>query len=105
MAVTVASFKVAYPEFVKAEDATIEAHLAQTELDVSDSFGDVRDQAVMLHLADALALSPFGRNARMVSPSASTSTYGERFRRMAEANAVSASRLGSPPLVTGDGCP
>lgn len=107
MAVSVASFLVAFPEFLKAGDAMIAAQLALTELEVSDSFAEQRDQAVMLRLADALALSPWGRNARMVTPSAATSTYGTRFLAMASGNAVSASRMGSPAAVGGgrDGCP
>ena len=94
-AVTVQSFIVACPEFSQAGDAMIAAVLAQTELEVSDAFGDSRNAAVMLRLADRLALSPWGRDAKMVAPTSRTSTYGERFDRMAEANGVSASRLGS----------
>jgi hypothetical protein len=109
VAVSVASFLVVYPEFFKAGEPMIGAHLALTELEVSDSFGEQRDQAVILRLADNLALSPWGRNARMVAPSDATSTYGKRFAAMAEANAVSASRLGSAPVATrdgyDDGCP
>jgi hypothetical protein len=101
VAVTYASFVVAYPEFLKAGEPMVTAQLALVELEVSDSFAEQRDAAVMLRLADTLALSPFGRNARMVAPSAATSTYGQRFMAMAESNAVSASRLGSPPGVGG----
>ncbi len=103
MAVSVASFLVAYPEFQKAGDAMIGAQLALVELEVSDSFAEQRDQAVMLRLADTLALSAWGRNARMVTPNGPSSTYGERFQSMAESNAVSASRLGSPPTPSRDG--
>ncbi len=102
MAVTVAAFKVAFPEFLKAGDAMLTAQLALVELEVSDSFGDSRDLAVMLKLGDALALSPWGRDARMVPKgvdNAFSSTYGVRYRAMAEANAVSATRMGSS-----DGC-
>jgi hypothetical protein len=98
MAVSIASFKVAFPEFARAGDPMLEAQLALTELEVSDSFGDSRDLAVMLRLADTLALSPWGRDARMIPKgvdNAFSSTYGLRFQRMAEANGVSASRLGS----------
>lgn len=98
MTVSVASFKVAFPEFLKAGDPMLAAQLALVELEVSDSFGDSRDLAVMLKLADALAQSPWGRDARMVPKgveNAFSSTYGLRFRAMAEANAVSSSRLGS----------
>jgi hypothetical protein len=76
------------------------AQLALAELEVSDSFGASRDLAVYLRLADALALSPWGRDARMVTPAASTSTYGMRLMSMALANAVSASRLGTGILTT-----
>jgi hypothetical protein len=98
VAITVQSFLVACPEFLKAGDAMIAAVLAQTELEVSDSFGDSRNAAVMLRLADRLALSPWGRDAKMVAPTSKTSTYGERFRCMAEANGVTSSRLGSGVL-------
>lgn len=104
MAVSYASFVVAYPEFLKAGEPMVTAQLALVELEVSDSFAEQRDAAVMLRLADTLALSPFGRNARMVAPNAATSTYGKRFLAMAESNAVSGSRLGSPPLGGSDGC-
>jgi hypothetical protein len=105
VAVSYASFVAAYPEFLKADSAMVTAQLALVELEVSDSFEDQRDAAVMLRLADTLALSPFGRNARMVAPNAATSTYGKRFLAMAETNAVSASRLGSAATGTNaDGC-
>lgn len=102
MAVSVASFLVCFPEFLKAGDPMLEAQLALVELEVSDSFGDSRDLAVMLKLADALAQSPWGRDARMVPKgvdNAFSSTYGVRLRAMAEANGVSADRMGST-----DGC-
>lgn len=95
MTVTIDSFKEAFPEFRKAGDPMLTAQLALVELEVSDAFEDSRDYAVMLRLADSLAMSPWGRDARLVPPKAETSTYGDRFRRLAEANAVSASRLGS----------
>lgn len=100
MTVSVASFLVAFPEFLKAGVPMLEAQLALVEPEVSDSFGDSRDLAVMLKLADALAQSPWGRDARMVPKgvdNAFSSTYGMRFRAMAEANGVSADRMGSPP--------
>ncbi|MEY4548251.1 MAG: hypothetical protein RL685_4446 [Pseudomonadota bacterium] len=104
MAVTVASFKVAFPEFLRAEDPMLEAQLAMAELEVSDAFEESRDLAVMLRLADNLALSPWGRDARLVGTRATSSTYGERFARMAEANGVSPSRLGSA-VRSADVCP
>ncbi len=103
MAVTAASFLIAFPDFAKAGDPMIAAQLALAELEVSDSFGASRDLALMLRLADHLALSPWGRNARMVAPAATSSTFGQRFAAMAMANAVSASRLGSAPITTRSG--
>ncbi len=99
MAVTVCAFKMAYPEFVKVCDPMLEAQVAQAEREVSDLFEEQRDHAVMLRLADNLALSPWGRDARLVGEKATSSPYGQRFWRLAEANAVRASRLGS------NGCP
>lgn len=100
MAVDVSSFVIAFPEFSKAGTPMLEAQLAMAELEVSDLFEDQRDHAVMLRLADNLALSPWGRDARLVPAGATTSTYGVLFQRLAEANAVRASRLGSS-----NGCP
>jgi hypothetical protein len=93
MTVSVASFKAAFPEFKKVSDEMVAAQLVYAEFEVSDSFGDSRDLAVMLHLADLLATSPAGRDARLAADE--TSTYGARFQRMAEANGISATRLGS----------
>jgi hypothetical protein len=98
MAVSIASFKICFGEFAKAGDAMLTAQLALVENEVSDAFGDSRDLAVMLKLADALALSPWGRDARLVPTgvnNAYCSTYGRRFLSMAEANGVTASRLGT----------
>jgi hypothetical protein len=98
--VTVAAFVACFPEFSKAGDPMLEAQLAQAELEVSDLFEDQRDHAVMLRLADNLSLSPWGRDARLVGAKATSSPYGERFQRLAEANAILASRMGS-----NNGCP
>lgn len=100
MAVTVSTFKVAFPEFSKAGDAMLTAQLAQAELEVSDSFGDRRDLVVMLTLADNLANSPWGRDARMVpvnkvNGAQMQSTYAVRLQALKEVNAVSGSRFGS----------
>lgn len=95
MTVSVASFVEAFPEFERAGTAMLTAQLTLVELEVSDSFGDQRDLAVMLRLADTLACSPWGRDARMVPEDQRTSTYGTRYWSMCRANAVSPSRFGS----------
>lgn len=84
-----------FGEFAAAGTDMLDAHLASAELEVSDAFGDSRDLAVYLKMADGLALSPWGRDARMVTEDQRTSTYGTRYWSMCRVNAVSASRLGS----------
>lgn len=94
MTVSIATFKVAYPEFTNAGDPLLTAQLAQVELVVSDSFGDQRDQVVMLTLADRLSTSPSGRDARMLTEDEKRSTYSAELERLKRANAVNAVRLG-----------
>jgi hypothetical protein len=97
MAVTVASFKVARPEFVKAGDAQITAALAFAELETSDTaFGDSRDYAVILKTADILAQSPAGRDSRlMLQQTGAATTYGVERLRLDTVAALSASRFGT----------
>lgn len=94
MTVSVASFKLAYPEFSNAGDELLTAQLALAEVVVSDSFGDQRDLVVMLTLADRLATSPSGRDARMVTEDRPASTYSVELERLKAANAVRALRMG-----------
>lgn len=97
MAVSVASFLASFPEFQAAGTNMLTATLASVELQVSDSWGDQRDRAVMLRLADRLANSPWGRDARMTADgSVPKSTYSVEFDQLASVNALSGSRLGSP---------
>lgn len=78
MAVNVAAFKVSFPEFAKAGDTLLEAHLAQAALEVDAGLWGVwADNGVMLTAAHSLAMSPFGMNARMVAKDGST-TYGKK---------------------------
>src|SRR5262245_28931029 len=96
MTVSRASFLVQFPEFQNAGNDLIDATLASVETQVSDAFAAQRDRAVMLRLADRLANSPWGRDARRLADgSVPTSTYSTEFNELALANAVSASRLGS----------
>lgn len=97
MTVTVASFKISCPEFVKAGDAQIASALAFAELETSaEAFGDSRDYAVTLLAADRLAQSPAGRDSRlMIKDTGAGSTYGVQREKMNSAAALSASRFGS----------
>lgn len=100
--VTLETFLIAHPEFVSAGDAMLTAQLALAEVMTSaDSFGDQRDRAVMLLLADTLACSPWGRDARMIAEDQRTSTYATQLWSMRRANAVSALRVG---VVEGSRC-
>lgn len=96
MAATVAGFLLCHPEFANAGTALLTAQLAQIELVVSDSFGAQRDQVVYLSLADRLATSPSGRDARMLAgpEGSATSVYATELERLKRANAVRALRLG-----------
>jgi hypothetical protein len=94
MAASVEGFLVAYPEFRNAGTALLTSQLAQVEIIVSDSFGTQRDQVVYLTLADRLATSPAGRDARLTTEKAPTSTYSVELERLKSANAVRAIRFG-----------
>ncbi len=95
MTVTVNSFLAAYPEFANAGTTLLTAQLAFAEAVVSsDSFGDQRDLVVCLTLADRLATSPSGRDARMTTEDSPTSTYSVELERLKAANAVRALRMG-----------
>ncbi len=75
MAVTSASFVESFPEFRFAAAAQLTARLAQIELTTGDCWaGEARDLIVMLQLADALAISPSGRDAQLSEPGQAT-TY------------------------------
>lgn len=101
MTVTLASFKISKPEFLKAGDAQITAALGFAENETSDTaFGDSRDYAVILKTADILAASPAGRDARlMLKDAGASTTYGVELARMQSAAALSASRFGSSETV------
>ena len=93
---TRAGLLASFPEFANAGTALLDATLAAVLFQVSDSFGDQYERMVYLRTADRLANSPWGRDARRLADgSVPTSTYSTEFNELAEANAVSASRLGS----------
>ena len=93
---TRAGFLVQFPSFTNAGTTLLDATLAAVLFQVSDSFGDQYERAVYLRMADRLANAPEGRDARRLTDgSVPTSTYSTEFNELANANAVSASRLGS----------
>lgn len=85
MAVTVASFLLACPEFTRAPDVVdVETHLADAILEVdAEVWGDKTDKGVRLTLAHALALSPFGQMAKL-SADDGESTYSVQLKKLKE---------------------
>lgn len=97
MSVSVASFKVANPEFAFVDDTYVAAQLANVEAVTSDAYDTEakRDYVVQLTLAHALALSPMGRDAGLVDKRGET-TYGARLNELKLGNAcLHESRLGT----------
>lgn len=97
MAVTLASFRVAFPEFEGADDALVQAKLdeATNALDAR-VFGVRFDEAVQYFAAHRLAISPFGQNARLVAKDGST-TYGESYSSIQRACAGGGWAVGQLP--------
>lgn len=104
MAVTVASFKARFREFRLADETMCEAALAGVEATTSiDAYPSeaARDEVVLFTLADALAMSPFGRDAQMLlkgEHGESVTAYGKRLAQLREGNAcLHPNRWGSEP--------
>jgi hypothetical protein len=93
VAVTLSSFRVAFPEFEGASDSLVQAKLDEAVLALDARvFGARFDEAVRYRAAHTLALSPFGQNARLVAKDGST-TYGTHLEDVCRACA------GGPWLV------
>jgi hypothetical protein len=89
-------FLAAYPEFVvidNEEPSIVPAKLVAADAFVSDSWGDKRDEIIGLEAAHLLAISPFGRNAKLES-SLGKSTYGEQLKQRKRAHACALNRQG-----------
>lgn len=81
--ITAAEFLVGFPEFSAAGTPLVEAKLADADATTSvDAFAPaVRDRRVALVAARLLALSPFGRDMKLVSDDGAT-VYDDTIRRM-----------------------
>jgi hypothetical protein len=86
VAVTVASLRIAYPEFANVPVDLIEQHISLAELNTDeDVLGDRYDMAVLLRACHTIAVSSFGEKLRIEVKDGQTS-YGqadERLRRAA----------------------
>lgn len=99
MAVTTASFLVRFPEFAAVDPAVIARVLADSASEVNDAvFGTLTDKAIELRAAHALAISPYGQNARLEGDTTNT-TYGAEFERLARSLASGPWLIGTPRLL------
>jgi hypothetical protein len=86
--VTPTSLRTLLPEFKTTPDPTLQAGIDSADRLVSnDSYGDKRDDVVLLTAAHTLALSPAGRNAKLSTPDGK-STYLWLLRAYKLANSV-----------------
>lgn len=104
---TTAEFLVLFPEFaaLAAEDGgteLIDGALVRSARRVSDSWGAKRDDVIGLTTAHMLALSPFGRNARL-SAADGSSTYKTELTEMKKGHAFARRRVVVQDPITG-GC-
>ncbi len=78
---TLAEFRVLYPEYRGATDALAQAHLDQETAATQGEMTDAdRDLLVGLRTADTLAFSPFARDLKLVNKDGS-STYSKRLKQ------------------------
>jgi hypothetical protein len=97
--VTPAAFLELYAEFqalYEEDPGLIVAALARAERRISDTWGSRRDDAVALTAAHQLALSPWGRNARLSEPG-KTTVYQAELDTWKKGHACARSRAVSDP--------
>lgn len=96
-----AQFIIRHPEFRPVPTETIVAALdaAGKELNATE-IGEPFDEAHGLLAAHKLALSPMGRNARMVRDDG-TSTYGDEFKAVLGRSVTAASVVGGLVPILG----
>lgn len=88
MAVTLASFKVRFPEFIVsgakevAHDTMLQAYIdAALMRTPTDPWGTYRDEGTLYLAAHLLAVTPFGQNAKLASK-VGDSVYGVEYKRL-----------------------
>lgn len=94
-----AQFIVRHAEFKPAPPDTVQMVLDMAASELSaDEIGEPYDEAHGLLAAHKLALSPFGRNARMVREDGTT-TYGDEFKAVMGRSITAASVVGGLALA------
>lgn len=82
---TSTEFLVRFPEFENAGTALIDAKIAEVDLRLAGleiwKTEDNRNLGIGYRVADSIALSPYGVNARLVNKDGST-TYGKQYDKL-----------------------
>jgi hypothetical protein len=82
MAATVDEFRKRFPEFAGVDDVLIATHMGDAALSVSAGVWGVKQDVGIYYLtAHRLALSPFGRAAKLVGEDGKT-TYGAHLEEL-----------------------
>jgi hypothetical protein len=95
---TAEDFTTMFPEFATADTGLIEVTIAAQEGFVSDSWPNTQRLTVLgLRVADSLARSPFGRNARLQIEDKKTkrisTTYGDQLGQLVLGHGSGLARL------------
>jgi hypothetical protein len=87
--VTLAEFRVRFPEFKPTDDDMVTAQLAAAELFVSDSWdADERDEIVALRAASLIATTMLGRSIGTAGQSITKdNAYANRLKKLLEIHA------------------
>jgi hypothetical protein len=97
VALSLSTFRTAYPEFAGVPDATVEGKLADAARSCNEAiFGPRFDEAVGLLAAHKVALAPGGQHARLESDKADT-TYRQEWLRLARMCGGGAWAIGQQP--------
>lgn len=89
MAASVAEFKLLFEEFATTDPEKIAKVLEQVEGRTSSTFGEQRDEAIYLQVADTLSAGTGGRNARTAKDgSPIQSTYAVKLAELQNTHAL-----------------
>lgn len=98
MAVTAQSFKDAFEEFRKTDEALVAAKIrfARQRIDAG-IFGTQYDQAVMYFAAHLLAVAPAGQNTKLKPENAAKTVYWLEYARIRNSVVYGNRTAGLPP--------
>lgn len=93
MAVTLADFKVAFPEFDRGADTSFDAYL-QARLDdaatvtAASVWGALHQQGVFYRAADDIANGPYGRKMQITIAKDGSTRYSKRLAELKRSAAI-----------------